>query len=180
VTVQRGTARVALMDAARRCLHRDGYAGTTARAVAGEAGANLRSIGYHYGSVRELALAALSANFRTWLGDLISPGASRRQLSTGLESFTRSYDEQAGMVAAWLEAVADPAARDRLAENQAGFRDRLAANLAAAGVAEPQAAAAALITVCDGLMIRHQLHGAAPTPATVVADAAAALRVLGR
>jgi AcrR family transcriptional regulator len=178
VSVQRGTAREALLDAARRCLRRDGYTATTARAVATEAGANLRSIGYHYGSVRELALRALSANFRSWLADLIAPEATPEQIAAGLEAFTRSYDENAGMVAAWLQAVGDPAARERLAENQAGFRDRLAANFAAAGVADPATAAAALITVCDGLMIRHQLHGDAPSPAEVVADATAALRLL--
>jgi AcrR family transcriptional regulator len=180
MSVQRGTAREALMTAARRSLERRGYTGTTARAVAADAGANLRSIGYHYGSVRELALAALSANFRSWLADLIAPGATRKQVAGGLETFTGSYDDNAGMVAAWLQAVGDPAARAQLAANQNSFRDRLAENLAAAGVPDATAAAAALITVCDGLMIRHQLHGSAPTPATVVAAAGAALRILGR
>ncbi len=65
-----------LLEAAIICLQREGYAATTARDIAAEARANLRSIGYHYGSTRGLLLAAISANWRRWLAPLIAATAS--------------------------------------------------------------------------------------------------------
>lgn len=65
-----------LLEAAIVCLQREGYAATTARDVAAEARANLRSIGYHYGSTRGLLLAAISANWRRWLAPLIAATAT--------------------------------------------------------------------------------------------------------
>ena len=53
-----------LLKGATEVLAEKGFAATTAREVAAASGCNLRSIGYHYGSVRGLALAALSHNFR--------------------------------------------------------------------------------------------------------------------
>lgn len=64
-----------LLEAAIICLQRKGYAATTARDIAAEARANLRSIGYHYGSTRGLLLAAISANWRRWLAPLIAATA---------------------------------------------------------------------------------------------------------
>jgi len=64
-----------LLEAAIICLQREGYAATTARDIAAEARANLRSIGYHYGSTRGLLLAAISANWRRWLAPLIAATA---------------------------------------------------------------------------------------------------------
>ena len=186
-TQERTDTSAILLTAARRCLGRLGYRRTTARAIAAESGANLRSIGYHHGSVAELVLKALSQNFREWLGPLVAPADARTapaRLDEGLRAFTASHAEHAGIVSAWLQAVGDarddPALRATLAANQRGFRDAFAANLAAAGVREPQAAADAVITICDGLMIRHLLHAESPTPEQVAATAADAFAVLSR
>ena len=139
-----------LLEAAIVCLQRDGYAATTARDVAAEARANLRSIGYHYGSTRGLLLAAISANWRRWLAPLIAatdgaptsassrsadpevesspptdaqPESSdaERRLADGMALFATSLAENAPMAHAWLEAVT-------LAPRDAELRATLAAN----------------------------------------------------
>jgi AcrR family transcriptional regulator len=139
-----------LLEAAIVCLQRDGYAATTARDIAAEARANLRSIGYHYGSTRGLLLAAISANWRRWLAPLIAatagapasassrsadpePESSRptdaqpessdaeRRLADGMALFATSLAENAPMAHAWLEAVT-------LAPRDAELRATLAAN----------------------------------------------------
>lgn len=48
-----------LVDAALATLKEEGYAGTTARAIAGRAGANPALIYYHFGDITNLLLAAL-------------------------------------------------------------------------------------------------------------------------
>lgn len=50
-----------------RVLHREGLAGATSRAIAGEAGTNLQAIVYHYGSKDALVSAALVTGIRRWL-----------------------------------------------------------------------------------------------------------------
>ena len=176
--------RQALLDGARECLARQGFLSTTARDIAAASGANLRSIGYHYGSVQGLLTTALSENFRSWMAPLVAATAEGEddpaaRLAEGLDRFARSLPENGGMVRAWVQAVAAAPPRSelhaRLAANQAWFRDRLAATLAATGADRPADAAAAIITVCDGLMLRVLLHGTAPTPAELAADAARAL-----
>jgi AcrR family transcriptional regulator len=72
----RDSVKNRLLEAAVVCLQRQGYAATTARDIAAEAGANLRSIGYHYGSTRGLLLCAISANWRRWLAPLIAAANS--------------------------------------------------------------------------------------------------------
>ncbi len=177
------TTKEALLAGAATCLSARGYLRTTARDIAAESGANLRSIGYHYGSVEGLLTAALSANFRRWLAPMIAEGEDPgTRLAEGLDRFARSLPENAGMVRAWVEAVATAEKGSdlhaRLAANQAWFRERLAGTLAAGGAERPDDLAAAIITVCDGLMVRFLLPGSAPTPEALARDAARALRGL--
>jgi AcrR family transcriptional regulator len=54
-----GETRQALIDAAIETLKAQGFAGTSARAIAKEAGCNQALVFYHFGSVVELLLAAL-------------------------------------------------------------------------------------------------------------------------
>jgi AcrR family transcriptional regulator len=49
----RDATRDLILAAARRILARDGYAGLTARAIAVEAGTNVASLNYHFGSKRK-------------------------------------------------------------------------------------------------------------------------------
>jgi AcrR family transcriptional regulator len=177
-----------LLEAAIVCPQRQGYAATTARDIASMADANLRSIGYHYGSTRGLLLAAISANWRRWLAPLIAAASSgsrspQERLVEGMELFSAALSENAPMVHAWLEAVTlaprDVELRATLAANQQEFRTALAANLAAAGQPDADARAEAIITVCDGLIVHFLLYGEARRPRDVAREASAALARLG-
>jgi AcrR family transcriptional regulator len=173
----------ALLDGARACLARKGFASTTARDIAAASGANLRSIGYHYGSVKRLLTAALSENFRTWLAPLITADeghlASIERLQEGLRLFSEQLPANGPLVRAWLEAVAmaqdDPELHQILTQNQSWFREALARTLVDAGSSEPERQAAAIITTCDGLMVRYLLHGTIPTVTEIAHEAHAAL-----
>jgi AcrR family transcriptional regulator len=173
-----------LLEAAVACLQRQGYAATTARDIAAEADANLRSIGYHYGSTQGLLLAAISANWRRWLAPLIAVARSaerqpRERLIEGMTLFHSALSENAPMAHAWLEAVTiaprDPELRATLAANQQEFRAALARTLAAGGQPDPELRADAIITVCDGLIVRYLLYGQVDRPADIAQHAAAAL-----
>jgi AcrR family transcriptional regulator len=186
--MSREPVKARLLEAAIVCLQRQGYAATTARDIAGEAEANLRSIGYHYGSTRGLLVAAISTNWRRWLAPLIAVATAEarsphERLAEGMELFSAALAENAPMANAWLEAVTlgarDAELRDTLAANQQEFRDALAANLAAAGQSEARERAGAIITVCDGLIVDYALYGETRRPRHVACLAAAALEPLG-
>jgi AcrR family transcriptional regulator len=173
-----------LLDAAINCLQRQGFAHTSARDLAREAQANLRSIGYHYGSTQGLLLAALSANWRRWLAPLIQATEDaeqppRERVQLGMDAFARTLADNAPMVRAWLEAVVlareDTDLRARLAANQSEFRAALARTLMAADQPDSDARAAALITICDGILTRYLLHGETAHPAEIAQLAATAL-----
>jgi AcrR family transcriptional regulator len=193
-----------LLEAAIICLQREGYAATTARDIAAEARANLRSIGYHYGSTRGLLLAAISANWRRWLAPLIAATAGeipqpsdsqaknrqsgssqpdtsqpQRRLAEGMALFAAALAENAPMAHAWLEAVTlaprDAELRATLAANQQEFRAALARNLAAGGQPDADERARAIIAVCDGLVVHFLLYRDALRVEEVARQAAAAL-----
>ena len=178
------TAKERLLEAAIVCLQRRGYAATTARDIAAESGANLRSIGYHYRSTQGLLLAAISTNWRRWLQPLIAAAAGdgrtpEQRLAEGMTLFSAALSKNAPMANAWLEAVTlasrDPELRATLSANQQEFREALAANLTAAGQPDPESRAAAIVAVCDGLIVHYLLYGKTPAPSEIARQAAAAL-----
>jgi AcrR family transcriptional regulator len=59
-----------LLAGAVACLREKGYARTTARDIVAASGANLGSIGYHYGSVEALLNAAVLAAIDEWAAQL--------------------------------------------------------------------------------------------------------------
>jgi AcrR family transcriptional regulator len=72
-----------LLAGAVRCLREKGYARTTARDIVAASGANLGSIGYHYGSTEALLNAAVLQAIEEWgaqlaraMTDGIDPAAS--------------------------------------------------------------------------------------------------------
>lgn len=176
--------RQRLLDGASLCLQQKGYAATTARDISAVSGANLRSIGYHFGSTRELLLAAISLNFRSWLEPLIAIAADEEKpaaerLAEGMRRFTAALADNAPMLRAWLEAIVlaghDEELRQTLADNQSEFRLALAMTLAEAGSEQAEQRAAALISVCDGLIVRFMLHRESAQVDEVALAAAAAL-----
>lgn len=59
-----GETALAILDAARRCLLAEGYAATSTRKVASEAGVPLSQVHYHFGSKGGLMLALLAVEDR--------------------------------------------------------------------------------------------------------------------
>ncbi|MGC2660194.1 MAG: helix-turn-helix domain-containing protein, partial [Bryobacteraceae bacterium] len=70
--------REALLMGAKRCLLERGYAQTTARDIAKEAGVSLAAIGYHFSSKEALMMEALLLAFDDWDRDF------RRLLESGV------------------------------------------------------------------------------------------------
>ncbi|HXM87269.1 MAG TPA: TetR/AcrR family transcriptional regulator [Solirubrobacteraceae bacterium] len=179
------SVRERLLAGAAICLQEKGYAETTARDISAASGANLRSIGYHFGSTRGLLLAAISLNFRRWLEPLIAIAADQQQpaaerLAAGIARFTDALADNAPIVRAWLEAIVlaghDEELRRTLADNQSEFRRALASTLAEAGSEQAEQRAAAIVSVCDGLIVRFMLHGESARVDEVARSAAAALQ----
>ncbi len=59
-----------LLAGAKRCLEEKGWSRTTARDIVAASGANLASIGYHYGSKDALMREALFASMGDWADDV--------------------------------------------------------------------------------------------------------------
>ncbi|TDC80277.1 TetR/AcrR family transcriptional regulator [Streptomyces hainanensis] len=59
-----------LLVGAKRCLYQKGYARTTARDIVEASGANLASIGYHYGTKEALLNAAIMEALDEWATEL--------------------------------------------------------------------------------------------------------------
>ena len=100
--------RQQLVDAAIETLKADGYAGSSARAIAERAGLNQGLIFYHYGSVANLLLAALdavSARRMEHYGAAVEGVASATELIDVATSIFRE-DLDAGYVTVLVEMIA--------------------------------------------------------------------------
>ncbi|QVJ01390.1 TetR/AcrR family transcriptional regulator [Nocardiopsis eucommiae] len=125
-----------LLEGAKRCLYEKGYARTTARDVVAASGANLASIGYHYGSKEALLTAAMIEAVGEWTERVL--GTLRPERTTPLGRFeetmnqlARAYPEARTMVAANFEALVhlerQPELRARLVQGHALARRALVA-----------------------------------------------------
>lgn len=145
-----------LLAGAVACLREKGYARTTARDIVAASGTNLASIGYHYGSVRELLNAAVLAAIEEWGAQLartmaggIDPAAPFPQrFEQYWTAVLGSFEEYREVWAATFDlyAVAGhvPEVRDQIA---AGLQDgRLAWALLLHGI-DPEAEPAKAQTV---------------------------------
>lgn len=179
--------RARLIEGALRCLAEKGYAGSTTRDIAAAAGANLGSIGYHFGSKERLLNEALQEGFRRWTAQ-----AERAVLAAGdadpLERLRISwrkvldaYDENRPLLLAFLDALAiaahDPELRSQLARHYAEGRDAMAAHIvtSAAGtpVRDERAAttlASLLTAIYDGLLVQWILDPQSTPSADELAD----------
>jgi AcrR family transcriptional regulator len=89
-----------LLAGAVACLREKGYAGTTARDIVAASGANLGSIGYHYGSTQALLNAAVLAAVEEWGTQLATA------MATGIEPavpFPRRFEQYWATVLATFE-----------------------------------------------------------------------------
>jgi AcrR family transcriptional regulator len=118
-----------LIEGALRCLERLPAERITARAIADESGANLASIGYHFGSKDDLMTAAVVEGLDRWLveiermlGDLRSTTAAER-FRRANDVIEKTRQSHVGLAQTFFAAVAkaphDARVREQLAE---GFR----------------------------------------------------------
>jgi AcrR family transcriptional regulator len=156
--------RQLLLDGALRCLERLPAEHITARAIAEESGANLASIGYHFGSKDDLVTAAVTEGLDRWLAE-VEQSLTAAKARTPAERYrraravlTQTQRQHAGLVQNFFAAVAkaphDPLVRDRLAE---GIRRTGPAIARLLNLGDDQAgidAGALVLALFDGLMLQ--------------------------
>ncbi len=103
-----GDTRQALVRAAIETLKSDGFAGASARAIAGRAGCNQGLVFYHFGTVVNLLLAALdavSADRLEHYGDALGTVGSMAELVDAAAAIFQE-DLDAGHIAVLVEMIA--------------------------------------------------------------------------
>jgi len=131
--------RARLVEGTLRCLERLPPERVTARAIADESGANLASIGYHFGSKDALVTAATVEGLDRWLAEIdraladLHPRRPPARFGRANEAIEASRRRHAGLARAFVGALAraqhDPEVRELLAEGFRRTRPRLAAVL---------------------------------------------------
>ncbi|GHE30025.1 TetR/AcrR family transcriptional regulator [Streptomyces vinaceus] len=106
-----------LLDGAKKCLAEKGFARTTARDIVHASGANLASIGYHYGSKDALLSQAFLSMAEEW-SDSFTPevtgeGGSPERFRSVWDGMIGQRDQAAPMWVAGMEIAMN---RDRLPE----------------------------------------------------------------
>ncbi|MEU9487529.1 TetR/AcrR family transcriptional regulator [Streptomyces decoyicus] len=120
-----------LLEGAKRCLLEKGYARTTARDIVAASGANLASIGYHYGSKDALMRQAIIASSEEWGASVAqvpaAGGGAEARDADPLERFAAVWDAVLQRIATEREFIAaqvevlgllprDPALREAIGE----------------------------------------------------------------
>jgi AcrR family transcriptional regulator len=126
-----------LLAGAKRCLLEKGWSRTTARDIVAASGANLASIGYHYGSKDTLMREALFAAMSDWADEVQASLAQDTTTGSGLTERFESgwsravelFGKHQAMWRAQLEAVMqaehDPALREAFERAQPEARQGL-------------------------------------------------------
>ena len=157
-----------MLEGAKECLRTKGYARTTARDLVAASGANLSSIGYHFGSKDALLAEALDELFMEYTERLTAAAGgdpSMSALARVAESWRQmlaEMPEHEPMMLAFVESVGpsvrSPELREKLADHYQRTRDAVAESvresLGDAPGADPDVIASYLIAVYDGLMIQ--------------------------
>lgn len=143
-----------LLDGAKRCLIERGYAHTTARDITAASGANLGSIGYHFGSKEALMNEAMIELSTEVVEHLREPEDT--SLTTTWQGLVDSFSEQRDLWTAVLEsatqAIRFPELRERLADAQDEARKVLGERLSAT---DADAAGAVQFALIAGVMLQH-------------------------
>jgi AcrR family transcriptional regulator len=184
-----------LRRAALNCIAVRGYAATSSRDIAREAGANVASINYHFGSKEALVTEALGECFGMWNQRVentfvAAAGlAPHDQLAAILHAAIDSFAELRSSVHACVEtyapALRSDELRERMAAGYATVREsavRLASKaMQDGGMPVPDnlaAIASVLMAVCDGLMLQWIADPDAPPNAAETLDALGAIGAL--
>jgi AcrR family transcriptional regulator len=168
ITLTQVSNRTALLEGAKECLRTKGYARTTARDLVAASGANLSSIGYHFGSKEALLAEAFDEIFMEYTAQLTRAAVGDPAvdaLSRVADSWRRmlaEMGEHESLMLAFVESIGpsvrSPELREKLADHYQRTRDEVAASvresLGAAEGADPHVIASYLIAVHDGLMLQ--------------------------
>ena len=165
--------REKLLRAAIVCLRERGYAGTTARDLVAESGANLASIGYHFGGKEALLNEALAETTRAWARSIeeevfAGPPAEpaehlRRVFATSVDRFGELEPFLRSFVEAFPPATRGPELR---AEMAAAYEDVRAAGIEmldrvarSAGMSDEdlRTLSSLIIALTDGLILQWLL-----------------------
>jgi AcrR family transcriptional regulator len=162
--------RSRLIEGALRCVETLPAERVTARAIAAEAGANIASITYHFGSKDNLVTEAVIEGLDRWLADIAdrlgtletqTPAARFRAAAEVIES---SRQHHAGLARNFVGALAKAPHNSRLRELLAkGFRDTRPNLAAVLGLGDDQAgldAAGLVLSLFHGLLIQMLLDPA--------------------
>ena len=170
--------REELIKGAIKCLQTKGFARTTARDIAGASGANLASIGYHFGSKEGLLNEALIRIFEernrqvgrtTFSAENASP---LERLTTTFVAVREIFEKHRPLLVAFVEAMAQAErSRPLRAQMAAHYRDarrgvgamlRVGLGDAAEELrCDPAVMASVLLAVFDGLVLQWLLEPAA-------------------
>src|SRR5438477_13159742 len=108
--------KAAMVEAAIATLKEEGYAGTTARAIAARGGFNQALIYYHFGGVKPLLLAALDRSSAERLDRYRSEFAVATTLAEKTEAAERLFreDVEGGHITVLSEVIAASLANPEL------------------------------------------------------------------
>ena len=180
-----------LLAGAKQCLAERGYAHTTARDIVAVTGANLASIGYHFGSKDALLNAAILETFEEW-GDTIAGAVSAEPAETPGRRLELFFDRllaaaprhRAVLVAsvqAYAQAEFAPDIRDQLLRNYAQSRRDLAALVLdtapdAVSAREAASVGSLALALINGVMLQWMLEPMTTPTAAELAEALDRLR----
>ncbi len=178
--------RAHLIEGALRCLERLPPEQITARAIAREAGANLGSIVYRFGSKDALLTEAVITGLDRWLMDVseslthLSSVDSARRLDRAGLAIDASRRRHRGLVRNFIGALArarhDPVIRRRLADGFSKTRPAVARLLALGVDQAGQDAAGLLHAMFVGLVFQVSLDPALAIEGTRMRRAQVRLR----
>ena len=182
--------REALLEGAKECLRTKGYSRTTARDLVAASGANLSSIGYHFGSKEALLAEAFDQTFMEWTEQLNAaatgdPAANAlARMAESWRQFLARMPEQESLLLAFVESIGpsirSPELREKLADHYQRTRDVVAEavreSLGDAEGADPDVVASWLIAIHDGFMLQFLVDPQrTPTGDQLIAALGAAL-----
>jgi DNA-binding transcriptional regulator YbjK len=179
----RGEERIdEILRATLEVIRREGLGAVTHRTISDASGVPLGSLTYYFATKQELLRAALRlyvaedvARLRATAEELVEAGAGGEEVVARFAAVLEA--EQTGGVAQfdlYLEASRDPVLRETAIESLRAYAEVAELGLRAAGVPEPEDAAAVIVATIDGLGL-HRLAAGDEAP-----DVGAALTRLWR
>lgn len=172
--------REQLVEGAIECLKTKGFARTTARDIAAASGANLASIGYHFGSKEALLNEALIRIFEQRNRHVGRLSADRGAdtplefLSSTFRAASTVFRAPRPFFVAFVEAIAQaqhsPELRAQLAGHYREARKALAEVIRAkVGTTQADTMATVIVALFDGLVLQWLLEeGAVPDGAEII------------